>query len=187
MYGRGYSGGGGLGFGPPVTPLIIKQILIANVAVFVAQTIGLVPLQLFAATVATASADDPMDPDARRDKVVPLVLAQDPRFAELPDYDRLRIKASANFDLVGTILSASHYRVVPTLASVYSPWLVDFGYAGNWLVEVHLVAGCTEATGDTAPLPDPCAWRHSWFYRVAPDDTVTLLFEEGDPEPMNAG
>ena len=36
MYGRGYSGAG-LGFGPPVTPPIIKQLLIANIAVFFAQ------------------------------------------------------------------------------------------------------------------------------------------------------
>jgi len=33
--GRGYSGGGG--FGPPITPLVIKQLLIANGVVFVAQ------------------------------------------------------------------------------------------------------------------------------------------------------
>jgi len=40
LYGRGYSGGG-LGFGPPVTPPIIKQLLIANLVVFFAQyTIG---------------------------------------------------------------------------------------------------------------------------------------------------
>lgn len=36
MYGRGYSGGG-LGFGPPVTPPVIKQLVIANLAVFFAQ------------------------------------------------------------------------------------------------------------------------------------------------------
>jgi len=40
LYGRGYSGGG-MGFGPPVTPPVIKQLLIANVIVFFAQfTIG---------------------------------------------------------------------------------------------------------------------------------------------------
>lgn len=33
MYGRGY-GGGAVRFGPPVTPLVIKQLLIANAAVF---------------------------------------------------------------------------------------------------------------------------------------------------------
>src|SRR5262249_47306275 len=40
LYGRGYSGGG-LGFGPPVTPPVVKQLLIANLVVFFAQfTIG---------------------------------------------------------------------------------------------------------------------------------------------------
>lgn len=38
MYGRGYRpGGGGIGFGPPFTPPIVKQLLIANALVFVAQ------------------------------------------------------------------------------------------------------------------------------------------------------
>ena len=61
--------------------------------------------------------------------------------------------------------------------------MFDFGYSANWLVEVTLVDGCAPfetgagPSSDTAPLPDPCAWRHSWFYRVEPDDTVTLLFE----------
>lgn len=35
MYGRGHSSG--FGFGPPTTPLVIKQLLIANAVVFVAQ------------------------------------------------------------------------------------------------------------------------------------------------------
>jgi membrane associated rhomboid family serine protease len=35
VYGRGTSGG--LGFGPPITPLVIKQLLIANAVVYVAQ------------------------------------------------------------------------------------------------------------------------------------------------------
>ena len=42
MYGRGYQSGG-VGFGPPVTPPIIKQLLIANVVVFVAQTLMAAP------------------------------------------------------------------------------------------------------------------------------------------------
>jgi len=37
VYGRGYQGGGGLGIGPSFTPPIIKQLLIANAVVFVAQ------------------------------------------------------------------------------------------------------------------------------------------------------
>ena len=52
MYGRGYSGGG-MGFGPPVTPPVIKQLIIANVIVFFAQ--ALQP-QLF--SVMTASPSD---------------------------------------------------------------------------------------------------------------------------------
>ena len=52
MYGRGYSGGGGgLGFGPPVTPPVIKQILIANVAVFFAQTLGIVGMDFAASPI----------------------------------------------------------------------------------------------------------------------------------------
>jgi len=38
LYGRGYSGGG-MGFGPPVTPPVIKQLILANVAVFFAQAL----------------------------------------------------------------------------------------------------------------------------------------------------
>jgi membrane associated rhomboid family serine protease len=49
LYGRGYSGGG-LGFGPPVTPPVIKQLLIANVIVFFAQVLNLVPTAIFAAS-----------------------------------------------------------------------------------------------------------------------------------------
>ncbi len=37
MYGRGYQGSGMGGFGPPVTPPIVKNLLIANAAVFVLQ------------------------------------------------------------------------------------------------------------------------------------------------------
>jgi membrane associated rhomboid family serine protease len=36
VYGRGYQGGG-LGFGPPFTPPVVKQLLIANAVVFAAQ------------------------------------------------------------------------------------------------------------------------------------------------------
>ncbi|HEY8493887.1 MAG TPA: rhomboid family intramembrane serine protease [Myxococcota bacterium] len=50
MYGRGAPGG--IGFGPPITPPVIKQLLIANLAVFVAQAMGLVPLDLLAASPA---------------------------------------------------------------------------------------------------------------------------------------
>ena len=49
MYGRGFQSGG-MGFGPPLTPPVIKQLLIANLAVFVAQVMGLIPESVFAAT-----------------------------------------------------------------------------------------------------------------------------------------
>jgi hypothetical protein len=141
---------------------------------------------LFTGTVVGTSAPDPSDPDARREEVVALVLAQDPRFADLPDYERLRVEASANFDS-NRLLGSAYYRALSTVASAFTPWMYDFGYPANWLIEVTLVEDCTPLptgdgpSSDTAPRPDPCAWRHSWFYRVAPDDTVTLLFEEGHP------
>ena len=148
---------------------------------------------LIAGSVAAASDDtDPTDPHARRDAVVALVLGQDPRFANVPDFERQARIASSNFDF-SPLLSSDYYRVLATLASSYTPWMFDFGYPANWLVEVTLVEACTPfpdgegSASGTAPWPDPCEWRHSWFYRVEPDDTVTLLVEEGDPEPMPTG
>ena len=154
--------------------------------------ISVIGCLLFAGTAAGASAGEPPDPLARRDEVVTLVLAQDPRFADVPDFERQAMLASSNFDQ-SYVLGSDYYRVLSTLASSFTPWAYDFGYPANWLVEVTLVDDCaplqTDAgpSSDTAPLSDPCAWRHSWFYRVAPDDTVTLLFEEGDRDSMLAG
>jgi len=37
MFGRGYQYAGGTSFGPPITPLVIKQLLIANGAIYLAQ------------------------------------------------------------------------------------------------------------------------------------------------------
>jgi hypothetical protein len=149
-------------------------------------------LLLVAGGAVTATDGDQTDPDARRDEVVALVLAQDPRFADVPDFTRQSQLASSNFE-PSLLLGSDYVRVLPTLASAFSPWAYDFGYAANWLVEVTLVGDCAPITpgegpsSETAPSPDPCEWRHSWFYRVAPDDTVTLLFEEGDPDPMASG
>lgn len=145
-----------------------------------------------AGTAAAASDDEGNDPNARRDEVVALVLAQDIRFADLPDYERQRIKQQSQFSF-DPLVGSGFYRTLPSLASSVTPWMFDFGYPANWLVEVTLVEGCTPLptgegpSSDTAPWPDPCEWRHSWFYRVEPDDTVTLLFEEGDSEPMPTG
>jgi membrane associated rhomboid family serine protease len=57
LYGRGSRSGGfggGIGFGPPITPPVIKQLLIANVAVFVLQVViwGGRPPEIFAASPA---------------------------------------------------------------------------------------------------------------------------------------
>ena len=134
---------------------------------------------------------DPTDLHALREEAVALVLAQDPRFADTLDFERQAALANSNFD-PSLLLGSNYYRVLPTLASSFTPWMYDFGYPANRLIEVTLVAGCTplptgEApSSDNAPWPDPCEWRHSWLYRVEPDDTVTLLFEEGHPDPMPA-
>ena len=48
MYGRGYQGPG-MRLGPPVTPPIVKQLLIANAAVFVLQVLTQPALELFGA------------------------------------------------------------------------------------------------------------------------------------------
>ena len=145
---------------------------------------------LIAGSVAAASDDaGPTDPHARRDAVVALVLAQDPRFADVPDWEHQERLSMSTFEF-SPLLGSDYYRVLPTVASSYTPWMFDFGYPANWLIEVTLVEACTPLptgegpSSDTAPWRDPCEWRHSWFYRVEPDDTVTLLFEEGDPELM---
>lgn len=145
---------------------------------------------LLAGTAAAASdeAETP-DPFARQEEVLALVLDQDPRFADALDYEVQRKMAAANFDMLGEVLGVSYYRVLPTQAVWYSP-MMDFGDGGSALVEIILVEGCEVPEADSvlvAPYADPCAWRHAWLYRVAPDDTVTLLFEEGDPDPMTAG
>ena len=128
-----------------------------------------------------------------REEAVGLVLATDPRYADLPDFARLELERRANFDM-GIILGSDYYRVLPTLPTEFSGLgFIDFHYPGNWLIEVALVRDCaTLYAGDgpsseTPPLPDPCAWRHSWFYRVQPDGTVSLLFDEGDATPMPEG
>jgi len=145
---------------------------------------------LVTGTVAGASDDSASDPFARSAEVVALVLAQDARFGGLPDYRRLEIEQASEFSL-DPIVGSGFYRELPTTASSLTPW-VDLGYPASRLVEITLVGDCTPLSTESSsidawPWPDPCEWRHSWVYRVAPDDTVTLLFEEGDPDPRLAG
>ncbi|MFO7531863.1 MAG: hypothetical protein R6W93_05340 [Candidatus Limnocylindrales bacterium] len=156
----------------------------------VAVTLGCV---LLTGTAAAASDDaSPTDPNARRDEVVALVLAQDERFTSLPDYERQRIKQQSQFSF-DPIIGSGYYQVLPTATTRWSDSvgmdLFAFRQPRNWLVEVVLVRDCVPmATGTVVePLPDPCAWRHAWYYRVESDDTVTLLFEEGVPDPMPTG
>ena len=152
-------------------------------------------LLLIAGTTAGAS-DDAESPyaNARRDEVVALVLGQDARFAGLPDYERQRIKQQSQFSL-DPIIGSGYYHVLPTNTTLWSYGsgpvdLFAFRHIPDWLVEVVLVRDCVPVVGGEAldlPLPDPCAWRHAWYYRVQPDDSVTLLFEEGDPDSVLAG
>ena len=151
----------------------------------------LVPGGVVAQDTTTAS-DDPAE-QLTRDEAVALVLATDPRFAALPDYERLRLEATSNFDM-GIIFGSDYYRTLPTMPTQFSELgIFDFRYPTNWLIEVTLARECADLdeeagpSSDTGPWPDPCEWRHSWFHRVHPDGTVTLLFDEGDPPPMPEG
>ena len=148
---------------------------------------------LIASTVAGTDDVGPTDPNARRDEVVALVLAQDARFADLPDYRRQEIKYASEFSM-DALIGSGYYRVMPTATTQWSDAtgvdLFAFREPRNWLVEVVLVRDCVPVVVGQAiqpPLPDPCAWRHAWYYRVQSDDSVTLLFEEGDPDSAPAG
>lgn len=123
-----------------------------------------------------------------RDEAVALVLATDPRYADLTDFHRLEIERSAGFDIM---FGSDYYRVLPTLPTDMAELgFISFHYPSNWLIEATLVRDCAELNDDggpvslDAPWPDPCEWRHSWFYRVRPDGTVSLLFDEGDSPLM---
>jgi hypothetical protein len=136
------------------------------------------------ATAAQPSSEaGPEELGLTRDEAVALVLATDPRYADLPDFRRLEIESSADFDL-GIKFGSDYYRVLPTLPTQYlGQGFIDFHYPGNWVIEATLVRDCvsiSEALDPTVGLRDPCEWRHSWFYRVQPDGTVSLLFDEGD-------
>lgn len=127
-----------------------------------------------------------------RDEAVALVLATDPLYADLPDFTLLRREMAATFDM-GAILGSDYYRVLDILPMDFPDGFIDFRYPADWIIEVTLVRDCSTGDGDdplrvgNAPLPDPCAWRHAWFYRVQPDGTVSLLFDAGDATPMPMG
>ena len=119
-------------------------------------------------------------PGLTRAEAVELVLASDARYAGLPDFEGLRRRAAREFSYQ-PVLGSSYYRVLSSVATDYSPEIIALRYPASWLIEVTLVSDCTDFVEDEVPAPDPCPWRHSWFYRVQPDGVVTNLFDEGDP------
>ena len=158
----------------------------------VAMMVVLGCLLLTATAVAASDDADPTTLPDRRGEVVALILSQDARFAGLPVNRRQEIKQASQFSL-DPIIGSGYYRVLPTATTQWSAStgtdLFAFRQPRNWLVEVVLVRDCVPmATGAVvAPLSDPCAWRHAWYYRVQSDDSVTLLSEEGDPDTLLAG
>ena len=131
-----------------------------------------------------ASPSDPSGSDSveywrsARAHAVALVLATDPRFAGLPDNELQRRRSASEFSLLPVL--GSHYRVLSTDADLSHQGGFVYRTPASWLIEVTLTRDCVEPT--TAPAPDPCGWRHSWYYRVLPDGTVTPLYGEGDPD-----
>lgn len=139
---------------------------------------------MLGSTAVMAESSPAAQPQLTQDEAVSIVLATDPRFEDLPDYEDLRREAAATFDM-GSLFSSDYYHVMPTATVFSDVGLIDFRQAGSWLIEATLVRDCTDPDDSSdapPPLADPCAWRHSWFYRVQPDGTVSLLFDEGDPE-----
>lgn len=152
----------------------------------------LVPAVLVAAALlpAAAAAQSPAAspgaaaPRISADDAVALVLAQDPRFAGLPSNEEQRREAARTFTFLPQLIS--QVTVLPTVAGLVGQPLDVIAYddpAPSWVIEVLLSDGCAEpAIEGSAAAPDPCAWRHTWLYRVTADGTVSLLFDEGDPE-----
>jgi hypothetical protein len=140
--------------------------------------------------LALGSASALAQPEIAEDDAVSQVLSSDPDFAELSDFRTLEIQARSTFDWA-SLFGSGYYRVLPTLMSAFSDLdVVEWRQPANWIIEVALVRGCSDpAEGDSSsnsepPMADPCEWRHHWYHQVAPDGTVTVLFEEGDPLPV---
>jgi hypothetical protein len=155
---------------------IMRRLWVAGAAIVVCLMLG--------GALATAQpSPDPWpseQPPVTRAEAVALVLASDERFTGVEDFEHLRRLAAREMSFL-PLLGSSYYRVLQTLTTEapYADMLV-WRYPGNWLIEVTLVDDCREPLAETGPWPDPCAWRHSWFYRVQPDGSVSLLLDEGD-------
>jgi len=116
---------------------------------------------------------------------VALVLASDPRFADLTDYETLRRETAASWE-TERYFTSSFYRVLgPTFGDLTG--FVSFREPVGRLIEVNLVTDCAEFEFDDAAFPneDPCAWRHTWVYLVEPDGTVAPVYDAGDPDPSS--
>ena len=124
------------------------------------------------------------DAGITREAAVALVLATDPRFADLPDFEDVRAAGAAEFRTAEAVLMSDWYRVLgPTATELADLGMVSLRHPGSWLIETSLVEACADPEGDIEfPMADPCAWRHSWYHLVSPDGSVTLLGDEGDPE-----
>jgi len=123
-----------------------------------------------------------------RAQAVTQVLASDERFVGVEDFEQLRRLAAREMSWQ-PLVGSSYFRVLPTVPIEQPPEaapedVIRWRYPANWLIEVTLVEGCMEADFTSGPpWPDPCTWRHSWFFRVQPDGEVSVLFDEGDPAP----
>ena len=119
-----------------------------------------------------------------REEAVSLVLASDPRFAGLPDWEDLEKESAAAFSFAPLLMSGYHRVLGPTTSDLAEHGVVAFRQPTGWLIETSLVEGCTEPSAAAdLPMPDPCGWRHTWYHFVGSDGSVTLLAEGGDPDP----
>lgn len=150
---------------------------------------GLLSLTLLSGSGSALAQDAPDDELApptgivqQRANDVALVLASDPRFADLTDYETLRREFAATFE-GERYFTSSFYRVLgPTLSDLTG--FITFREPVGRLIEVSLVTDCAEfeLDGEALPNQDPCAWRHTWVYLVEPDGTVVPVYDAGDPD-----
>lgn len=153
---------------------------------------GLLPLALLSgggSALAQDAADDelatPTGTMQQRANDVALVLASDPRFEGLIDFETLRREVAADFE-GERYFTSSFYRVLgPTFSELTG--FVSLREPVGRLIEVNLVTDCAEfeLDGEALPTEDWCAWRHTWVYLVEPDGTVAPVYDAGDPDPSS--
>ena len=136
-----------------------------------------------AAPAMGASPEPLIGSDPADGRAVAAVRGTDPRFAALEDYANISQRAASTFDIT-PIVAGSWIHVLPTydqFIGQYGTVMDPDGSGLGRVVEVMLVADClTHIT--TVEAVDPCAWRHTWLYRVLPDGSVTQLLDAGSPD-----